>query len=60
MKRPDLIQSSATLTTNNWQTDTPQKTPPRQFLSENDRLRAANEDLRKKIAAHLTSLNKKN
>ncbi len=56
MDRPKPIEPVVPETNNAWERAIEQRSIIQQMLSEQERIKAAGEDLRKKISAHLSSL----
>jgi hypothetical protein len=57
MNRPDLLHSNIPATVNIWSEANEKRNKINELLSKQDRILADREDLRKKISAHLSSLN---
>jgi len=57
MNRPKPIDPIVPETNNAWDKAIEQRSTIQKMLTEQDRIKAVGEDLRKKISAHLTSMN---
>ena len=59
MNRPKPVEIIVPETNNVWEKALEHRSNIQQMFSEQDKLKAAGEDLRKKISAHLSSINQK-